>query len=92
MTVDLAAYAQDPAAAQTLSWMKDGRWRKARDAAKELVKRDRTRYLPLLVEANVGLTREMLGKGLVKEATTVVDYLASIAPPARVAALRAEPE
>jgi len=90
MTVDLAAYAQDPAAAQTLSWMKDGRWRKARDAAKELVKRDRTRYLPLLVEANVGLTREMLGKGLVKEATTVVDYLASIAPPARVASLRAE--
>jgi tetratricopeptide (TPR) repeat protein len=56
------------------------RWRKARDEAKPLVKRDRARYLPLLVEANVGLTREMLAKGLNSEARQVVAYLKTIAP------------
>ena len=90
MTSDLAAFAQDPAAAQVLDWMRDGRWRKARDAAKDLCKRDRTRYLPLLVESNVGLVREMLGKGLVKEAGTVVDYLQTLAPAGLIATLRAE--
>ena len=87
---DSAQLAQDPIAAPTLAWMREGRWRKARDAAKDLLKRDGTRYLPLLIEANVGLAREMLGKGLVKEASTVVDYLATIAPAALVAGLRAE--
>jgi len=90
MNPDLTQFARDAAAAPILGWMRDGRWRKARDGAKELVKRERERYLPLLVEANAGLAREMLGKGLVKEAATVVDYLASFAPAARVAALRAE--
>ena len=90
MTSDLAAFAQDPAAAPILDWMRDGRWRKARDAAKDLWKRDRARYLPLLVESNVGLVREMLGKGLVKEAGTVVDYLQTLAPAALMATLRAE--
>ena len=86
----LGAFAQDPAAAPILDWMRDGRWRKARDAAKDLWKRDRARYLPLLVESNVGLVREMLGKGLVKEAGTVVDYLQTLAPAALIAMLRAE--
>ncbi len=90
MTSDLTAFAQDPAAAQVLDWMRDGRWRKARDAAKDLWKRDRARYLPLLVESNVGLVREMLGKGLVKEAGTVVDYLQTLASAAQIATLRAE--
>ncbi|MEI7955190.1 MAG: hypothetical protein WCJ66_08480, partial [Verrucomicrobiota bacterium] len=75
---------------QALSWMQEGRWRKARDAAKELVKRERERYLPLLIEANIGLTREMFAKGLLKEAATVVEYLATIAPASLVAGLRAE--
>ena len=90
MHTDSEQFAQDPAAAQTLAWMREGRWRKARESAKELVKRERERYLPLLIEANVGLAREMLGKGLIKEATTVVDYLATLAPAALVATLRAE--
>ena len=64
MPFDPAQFAQDPAATQTLAWMREGRWRKARDAAKELVKRERERYIPLLIEANVGLTREMFGKWL----------------------------
>ena len=90
MISDLGAFAQDPAAAPILDWMRDGRWRKARDAAKDLWKRDRARYLPLLVESNVGLVREMLGKGLVKEAGTVVDYLQTLAPAALIATLRTE--
>lgn len=90
MISDLAAFAQDPAATQVLEWMRDGRWRKARDAAKDLCKRDRAKYLPLLVESNVGLVREMLGKGLVKEAGTVVDYLQTLAPAELIATLRAE--
>ena len=90
MISDLGAFAQDPAAAPILDWMRDGRWRKARDAAKDLWKRDRERYLPLLVESNVGLVREMLGKGMVKEAGTVVDYLQTLAPAALIATLRAE--
>ena len=90
MPLDPAQFAQDPAATQTLAWMREGRWRKARDAAKELVKRERERYIPLLIEANVGLTREMFGKGLLKEAATVVEYLATIAPASLVAGLRAE--
>ena len=90
MNFDAAPFAQDPAAAPALGWMGEGRWRKARDAAKELCKRDRGRYLPLLLASNVGLVREMLGKGLPKEATTVIDYLESFAPAALISTLRAE--
>jgi len=70
--------------------MAAGLWRKARDAAKELCKKDRGRYLVLLIRANVGLVREMLGKGLLKEAETVVAYLATFAPADTMALLRAE--
>jgi len=83
-------FANDPEAAKILIFIKDGRWRKARDAAKELCKRDRARYLDLLIQANVGLAREMLGKGLLKEAETVVAHLASFAPAETVALLRKE--
>ena len=48
MSFNPAHFAQDPAAMQALSWMQEGRWRKARDAAKELVKRERERYLSLI--------------------------------------------
>jgi tetratricopeptide (TPR) repeat protein len=61
-------------------FLSQARWRKARDEAKPLVKLDRSRYLPLLVEANVGLAREMLAKGLNSEARQVVAYLKTIAP------------
>ena len=87
---DLSHFASDPAAVPVLTLMRDGRWRKARDAAKELCKRDRGRYLPLLIETNLGLARELIGKGLVKDATPVVAYLETIAPPEVVAGLRAE--
>jgi len=83
-------FAKDPEAGQVLGFMAAGRWRKARDAAKELCKRDRGRYLDLLIKANVGLVREMLGKGLLKEAKTVLDYLASFAPADTMMMLRAE--
>ncbi len=90
VTSDLTPFANDPAAGESLAAMRDGKWRKARDAAKTLCKNDRARYLPLLVEANAGLAREMIGKGLLKDAVTVIDYLATIAPPERVAKLRSE--
>jgi tetratricopeptide (TPR) repeat protein len=90
MESDLSQLTNDPLAIPVLTLMREGRWRKARDAAKDLCKRDRGRYLALLIEANIGLVRELLGKGLAKDATTVVAYLDTIAPPAVVAALRIE--
>jgi len=90
MSGDQNEFAKDPEAAQALRFMESGLWRKARDAAKELCKKDRGRYLALLIQANVGLVREMLGKGLVKDAETVVAYLATFAPADTVAMLRQE--
>jgi len=83
-------FAGDTDAAKVLHFMAAGLWRKARDAAKELCKKDRVRYLVLLIRANVGLVSEMLGKGLVKEAETVVAYLATFAPADTMALLRVE--
>jgi len=90
MSSDLTPFANDPGSAETLRFMRDAKWRKARDAAKALTKQDRPRYLPLLVEANAGLAREMIAKGLIKDAVTVIDYLATIAPAEMVAKLRQE--
>lgn len=90
MNSSLAEFAQDSAATGVLRGLAEGRWRKARDLAKELCKKDRARYLPLLIEANVGLARELLGKGLPKDAETVVAYLKTIAPAEVVAALEKE--
>ncbi len=90
MSEDPNEFAGDTDAAKVLHFMAAGLWRKARDAAKELCKKDRVRYLVLLIRANVGLVREMLGKGLVKEAETVVAYLATFAPADTMALLRVE--
>jgi tetratricopeptide (TPR) repeat protein len=54
-------------------------WRKARDELKPLTKIDRPRFLPLLIKANIGLSREMMAKGQVAEAQQVLSYLATIA-------------
>lgn len=62
-------------------------WRKARDEAKTLAKVDRERYLPLVIEANLGLSREMLAKGLVSEAQQVLSYLSTIAKPDQIRTL-----
>ncbi len=67
-----------------------GRFRKARDEIKPLVKLDRPKYLPLLIDANKGLAREMLAKGQVSEAQQVIAYLRTIASPAEVRALELE--
>lgn len=67
-----------------------GRWRQARDAFKVLCKVERATFQPLLVEANVGLARAMLAKGLVSDARQVLAYLRTIAPPTDVAAVERE--
>ena len=54
-------------------------WRPARDELKKLTKLDRPRFLPLLIRANIGLSREMTAKGQVAEAQQVLSYLAGIA-------------
>lgn len=72
------------------AWLSESRWRKARDEAKLLVKQDRARFLPLLIEANVGLTREMIAKGLTTEAQQVLQYLRTIAPAAQCNVLELE--
>src|SRR5436190_22864334 len=76
-----AAPVLDPLEKQAREYLAARRWRKARDEFKLLVKKDRAKFLPLLIEANVGLVQEMLGKGLVSEAQQVVAYLKTIAPP-----------
>jgi tetratricopeptide (TPR) repeat protein len=65
---------------RTREFMAQSKWRKAREEVKPLVKLDRARFLPLLIEANMGLAREMVSKGHIPEARQVLAYLATIAP------------
>lgn len=67
-----------------------GKWRQARNDLKPLAKADRARFLPLLIEANVGLAREMLAHGQAAQARQVLEYLATIAPAERLRALELE--
>ena len=76
--------------AQARADLAAGRWRRARDAFKELRKCDRATFEPLLIEANIGLARSMLDKGLVSEAQQVHAYLKTFAPAEIVAALSTE--
>ena len=80
----------DPLEMQARAHLAAGRWRKARDAFKELCKRDRVAFQPSLIEANVGLARGMLEKRLVSEAQQVLAYLKTIASPETIAALESE--
>jgi tetratricopeptide (TPR) repeat protein len=66
------------------------KWRKARDELKPLAKTDRDRFLPLLIQANLGLAREMMSKGQVTEAQQVLNYLATIAPGDQLRAVELE--
>lgn len=63
-----------------LGFLRDGKFRKARDAFKSLNKSQPARALPLLIDANLGLAGEMMSKGLVSEANQVLAYLKTIAP------------
>ncbi|WP_157210714.1 tetratricopeptide repeat protein [Verrucomicrobium spinosum] len=65
-------------------------WRKARDEAKQGCKADKAKFLPLLIEANTGLTREMIAKKQISEAEQVLAYLATIAPKEFVDELKKE--
>ncbi|MEY5009694.1 MAG: hypothetical protein RLZZ253_833 [Verrucomicrobiota bacterium] len=58
--------------------------------AKELCKKDRARFLPLLIEANVGLAREMHARHLFQDAESVLAYLKGICAPELWEQLRAE--
>jgi tetratricopeptide (TPR) repeat protein len=62
-------------------FLAQGKFRKARDEFKILSKLDKSKYLPLLVEANKGLMLEMLSKGMESEAGQVLLYLKTIATP-----------
>ncbi|MEI8387564.1 MAG: hypothetical protein WCG76_08185 [Verrucomicrobiota bacterium] len=89
MSSGVSCFSSDAAAAPVLSALGKGKWRNARDLAKDLCKKDRARYLPLLIEANAGLAHDLISRGLLSDARTVVDYLKTIAPPALAAALEA---
>lgn len=89
MPTDLNSFLHDGEAKPVLDQISRCRWRKARDLAKDLCRKNRSRYLPLLIAANQGLAQEMIGKGLLKDAETVVQYLATIAPAESIAELRA---
>jgi hypothetical protein len=89
MSSGVSCFSSDAAAAPALSALGKGKWRNARDLAKDLCKKDRARYLPLLIEANAGLAHDLISRGLLSDARTVVDYLKTIAPPDLTAALEA---
>jgi tetratricopeptide (TPR) repeat protein len=80
----------DPLEKQGRQFLGARKFRNARDSFKLLCKKDRAKYLPLLIEANVGLVQEMLDKGLVSEAQQVVVYLKTIAPKGLVQGLEAQ--
>jgi len=63
-----------------LEFLRNGKFRKARDAFKSLNKSQPVRALPLLIDANLGLANEMMAKGQVSEANQVLAYLKTIAP------------
>ena len=83
-------FAGDPAAAGVLTALTKGKWRQARDSAKELCKKDRARYLPLLVEANIRLVHDLASRGLLSDARPVIDYLRTLCPPETINALLQE--
>jgi tetratricopeptide (TPR) repeat protein len=64
-----------------------GKYRKARDAAKILFKRDAEIGRPILFKANRLLAEEMLAKGQESEAKTVIDYLHTIGSPEELSSL-----
>ncbi len=66
-----------------------GKWRQARNDLKALLKTDRARFLPLLVEANLGLARQMLSAGQDAQARQVFAYLATLVPPEQLRAFEA---
>lgn len=78
------------AEARARKYLAEGRWRKARDEIKSILKYNPALYKPLLIEANIGLARQMLMKGQVSEAKEVLGYLRSIASPEQLCALELE--
>jgi tetratricopeptide (TPR) repeat protein len=72
---------------QISTHMAEGKFRKARDAAKILYKRDAESGRPLLVEANRLLAEEMMAAGRAADARTVIEYLRTIATPAELTGL-----
>lgn len=74
------AFATDPMANATIILLGKGKWRQARDEAKLLCKKDRNKYLPLLVFANIGLFRDLLSRSLSSDAQSVLDNLKTLCP------------
>lgn len=82
--------AHDQFEKQVRQHLAESAFRKARDLCKTLVKVDKARFFPLLLESNVGLIRHMISKGQVSEAKQVIAYLKTIAPAEQVAAIEIE--
>ncbi|HEX9781454.1 MAG TPA: hypothetical protein VGA56_01835, partial [Opitutaceae bacterium] len=75
---------------RTRAWLTTGKWRQTHDALKPLIKADRERFLPLLIEANVDLARAMLAHDQTSETHQVLNYLATIAPADHMRAVELE--
>ncbi|MFM8717484.1 MAG: hypothetical protein ACKOF3_12005, partial [Spartobacteria bacterium] len=76
----LAALKSDAPAQAAVALLGKGKWRQARDEAKVLCKKDRNKYLPLLVAANTGLFRDLLSRNLSTDAKTVLENLKTLCP------------
>lgn len=80
----------DAAEARIRALLAEEKWRQARDELKPLAKEDRPRFLPLLIEANIGLARKMAGNRQTSDARQVLNYLKTIMPAAQFHALELE--
>jgi tetratricopeptide (TPR) repeat protein len=76
----LTAFESDAPAQAVVALLGKGKWRQARDEAKVLCKKDRNKYLPLLVAANTGLFRDLLSRNLSTDAKTVLENLKTLCP------------
>lgn len=73
-------------------YLAQGRFREAREEFKSLCKQDRPRFLPFLIEANLGLARSMIRLGQVQDAGQVLAYLKTITAPGSTAVQKLEAE
>lgn len=79
-TNPILEFSSDPQAQAAVALIGKAKWRQARDEAKLLCKKDRNKYLPLLVAANIGLFRDLLSRSLASDAKTVLDHLKTLCP------------
>lgn len=60
--------------------LQNERFRRAKDAFKELCRHDKEKYLPELIKCYKGLAKQMIETGCTFEAQTMIDYIKTLSP------------